>query len=101
MRGWWPCTGLYVNPGRRPTRLGNDGIHPFVDVPHWACCTVVRELRRHRVGFELRPAFIRRTGSEDPDDMLDRLVFPTADPTTIQGLLDLAVRKILPRPLWP
>ena len=87
MRGW-PGKGVRVNPGRAPTQIGGDGILPFVDVPHWFAANVVRVLRSHRIDFEIRAAYVRRVGSDDPDDHLDRFVFQSADPVTVQSLLD-------------
>jgi hypothetical protein len=77
-----------VNPGRAPTRLGGDGIFPFVDVPHWFTGEVARILRHHRVRFEARAGFLRRADSDDPDDHIDRLSFPSARPEFIQTLID-------------
>jgi len=78
-----------VNPGRAPTRLGGDGILPFVDVPHWFLTDVVRVLRRHRVEFQLRLRFsYRAEHPDDPDAATDRLSFPVARPEQVQRLLD-------------
>jgi len=77
-----------VNPGRAPTRIGGDGILPFVDVPHWFFNQFARVLRHHRVEFQLRLAYIRRADSDDPDDHMDRLIFPSARPEYVQSLLD-------------
>ncbi|MFT4515928.1 MAG: hypothetical protein ACI89X_002340 [Planctomycetota bacterium] len=77
-----------MNPGRAPTPVGGDGILPFVDVPHWFVADVARVLRSHRVDYQLRPAYIRRVGSDNPDDHLDRFVFQFADPKAVQSLLD-------------
>lgn len=77
-----------MNPGRAPTRLGDDGILPFVDVPHWLAVDVVRVLRRHRVEFRRRPGYIRRADSDDPDDQMDRLIFPSERADRVQALLD-------------
>ena len=79
---------MRVNPGRAPTRIGGDGILPYVDVPHWFARDFVRVLRHRRIEFEIRPAYIRRTGSDDPDDHTDRLIFPSARPAHVQALLD-------------
>lgn len=77
-----------MNAGRAPTRIGGDGILPFVDVPHWFVADFARALRSHRVDYEIRPAYIRRADSDDPDDHIDRLVFPSASPAAVQALLD-------------
>lgn len=77
-----------MNPGRAPTRLGGDGILPFVDVPHWCAADLARVLRSHRVDFEVRVAYIRRASSEDPDDHTDRFLFPTEHAGRVQVLVD-------------
>jgi len=77
-----------VNPGRAPTRIGGDGILPFVDVPHWMAADLVRVLRSHRVEYRVRPAYIRRADSDDPDDHTDRFIFPTERPAKVQVLVD-------------
>lgn len=77
-----------MNAGRAPTRIGGDGILPFVDVPHWFFNQLSRVLRHHRVEFHLRLAYIRRADSDDPDDHMDRLIFPSAGPAYVQSLLD-------------
>lgn len=79
---------MKVNPGRAPTRIGGDGILPFLDVPHWFAIEVIRVLRHHRIEFEIKPAFIRRADSDDPDDHTDRLIFPASLPAQIQALVD-------------
>ena len=84
---------MRVNAGRAPTPIGNDAILPFVDVPHWFTHRVVRELRRHRIEYALRPAYIQAVGSEDPDAHTDRLVFPEAEPSAIQCLIDAVVPR--------
>ena len=84
----WPSAGVRVNPGRAPTPIGGDGILPFVDVPHWFAFECVKVLRDHRVEVQVLPAFIRRVGSDDPDDHMDRLVFPSARPEYVQWLLN-------------
>jgi hypothetical protein len=78
-----------VNPGRAPTRLGGDGILPFVEVPHWFLADVVRVLRRHRVEHtvELRVSYMADY-PDDPDCSTDRISFPTARPAQVQPLLD-------------
>lgn len=77
-----------MNPGRAPTRIGGDGILPFVDVPHWFAGELVRLLRHRRVEFQLRPGYIRRADSDDQDEHLDRLSFPSARPEYVQLLID-------------
>ena len=77
-----------MNPGRVPTRIGGDGILPFLDVPHWFAGDVVRVLRHHRVDFQIRSAFILLVDSDDPDDHTDRLMFPSARPEQVQVLVD-------------
>jgi hypothetical protein len=77
-----------VNPGRAPTRIGGDGILPFVVVPHWFAHELIRVLRHHRVVFQLHLAYARRADSDDPDDHMDLLRFPSAKPEYVQLLLD-------------
>ncbi len=77
-----------MNPGRAPTRIGGDGIHPFVDVPHWIAGELRRALRHHRIEFELRSAYLRRADSDDPDDHSDRFVFPSERPERVQAIVD-------------
>jgi hypothetical protein len=97
MRNWWP-TGLWVNPGRVPTRIGGDGILPFLDVPHWFASEVIRVLRRHRVEFRIRHAYLRLANSDDPDDHMDRLIFPLERADRVQALVDSIKR---PGWWWP
>ena len=77
-----------MNPGRAPTRLGNDGIQPFLDVPHWLAAAVIRVLRRHRIAYQIKPAYKRLASSDDPDDHTDRLVFLHDPADRIQALVD-------------
>lgn len=77
-----------MNAGRAPTRIGGDGILPFLDVPHWFAGDVKRVLRLHRVEFEILDGYARLTGSDDPDDHTDRLIFPSAKPEQVQWLVD-------------
>ena len=77
-----------MNPGRAPTRIGGDGILPFLDVPHWLTVDVIRILRSHRVEYRVRSGYIHRQDSEDPDDQIDRLTFPSTHADQIQALLD-------------
>ena len=48
----------------------------------------VRVLRHHRVEFRICDGYERRRGSQDPDDCMDRLVFPRGHPEFVQTLLD-------------
>src|SRR5688572_3436970 len=50
---WW--AGLpVVNPGRRPTRLGNDGIAPHIEVPDWATAAFTRALAAAGIAYAVR-----------------------------------------------
>lgn len=84
--------GLKVNPGRKPTPIGGDGILPYLDVPHWLSVEVARVLRSHEVDFEIRCGFAGRPGPKpgtlDPEDHDDRLIFPRARPDSVQALVD-------------
>ena len=80
-----------MNAGRAPTRIGGDGILPYVDVPHWLAADLSRVLRSHRVEFQVRVGYVRRVGSDDPDDHTDRFVFPTERAARVQVLVDSIV----------
>lgn len=77
-----------MNPGRAPTRIGGDGILPFVDMPHWLAGEFVRLLRSHRVECQVRVAYVRLADSEDPDDHTDRFSFPAERVGRTQALVD-------------
>ena len=81
----WP---IRVNSGRKPTPIGGDGILPYVDVPHWLSAALVHELKRHRIEYRVRAAYIRRADSTDPNHHWDRFVFPHAQPIVVQKLVD-------------
>ena len=84
--------GFTVNPGRKPTPIGGDGILPFVDVPHWFSDQLSRELGKHGVEFGVKCGIAGRPGpvpgTLDPREHDDRFSFPRAKPTDIQKLLD-------------
>ena len=61
---------------------------PSVVVPHWFTHTLTRALRHHRVEFQLHLAYARRADSDDPDDQMDLLRFPSARAEYVQLLLD-------------
>ena len=93
MTHWWPAQGVKVDPGRPPARPGEQGVPPHVDVPHWLFTPLARGLRHHRIDYHSSVGFIRRSDSDDPDDQVDRLVFPSTDPEVIQFLVDAAARS--------
>jgi hypothetical protein len=92
--------GFCVSPGRPPTRLGGDGIHPYVLVPHKFSEPLVAHLRANQVVVEVRcgaedfvhyharPSQPFPTGSVDPLEHEDRLTFPVGDATQIEHILN-------------
>lgn len=88
MLNQWSREPLRVNPGRPATRIGGDGIHPYLDVPHPQTCGVLRLLRRHRIPFQVQYAFARQAEAPDLDRATDRVSFPENSGPQIQGLLD-------------
>ena len=81
-------SGLWVNPGRKPTRLGGDGILPYMLVPHWVSNHVTTVLERHGIEFEIQDGFSRRhVDRVDPEDQ-DKFIFPRARPESVQKLVD-------------
>jgi hypothetical protein len=79
---------LNVNAGRAPTRIGGDGIDPYLDVPHWLSVDLKRLLRSHRVEHAVVDGYMQRVDSDDPDDHRDRFSFPGSDPTMIQAIVN-------------
>ncbi len=77
-----------MNPGRAPTRIGGDGIDPFLDMPHWLSPELKRRLRHHRFAYRIIDFYIQRCDSNDPNDHSDRFYFPESDPRTIQVIVD-------------
>jgi hypothetical protein len=77
-----------VNPGRAPTRIGGDGIDPFLDLPHWMAQEFKRCLRHHRIRYKIIDFYVQRCGSDDPDEHSDRFYFPGSDPRAIQMIVD-------------
>jgi hypothetical protein len=77
-----------VNPGRPATRLGRDGIDPWVDVRRRYALSIVRLMRREGI-------YCRITEASTIDDdrygmhvVFDRISFRSADPGHVQKLLD-------------
>ena len=89
-----------VNPGRPATRLGNDGIQPYVMVPHALRSRLVEGLRAMHVAVEVRcgaedwvhyherPSQPFPAGRVDPVDHEDRLTFPGGDASRIEVVLN-------------
>ena len=92
--------GFRVNPGRQPTRLGGDGIQPYILVPHAFCSQLVEGLRHRQIEVQVRcgsedfvhyheqPSQPFPSGRVDPVDHDDRLTFPGRDPTQIEAILN-------------
>ncbi len=84
--------GFVVNPGRKPTPIGGDGILPYVVVPHWFAGELRRVLRKRSIEFEVRCGFSGRPGPTpgtlDPVDHEDRFSFPRATPDYLQALIN-------------
>lgn len=79
----WPV--LDLNPGRPPTRIGGDGIDPWVSLERRHACVLVDELRRRGVAHRVRPM-----GGYETDGscvLMDRISFPGGDVHALRRLL--------------
>ena len=77
-----------VNPGRPPTRLGNDGLDPSISLPRRFTPSLVA--RFNQLGI---PTRVWEHAVVDDDRfgvfvMLDMISFPQAAPARVQGVLD-------------
>ena len=77
-----------VKPGRPPTRLGNDGIDPWMSLPRRFTPSLVARLESE--GLLVR---VREHGVLDDDRygvfvMLDAISFPQVDADRVQRVLD-------------
>ena len=77
-----------VNPGRRATKLGNDGIDPWVSLPRRFTPSLVRRLELEGVATRVREGSIVDDDRYGVFVMLDEVVFPGADPHQVQRILD-------------
>jgi hypothetical protein len=77
-----------VNAGRAPTKIGGDGIDPFLIVPHWLSVDLKRLLRSHRIEHTVVDGYMQNMESEDPDAHHDRFSFPGSDPGVIQAIVN-------------
>ena len=81
-------SGLWVNPGRKPTPIGGDGILPYVLVPHWAGKHVAGVLEGHGIEFELEEGWARSVRDRVGPDDDDRFTFPRAEAEFVQKIVD-------------
>jgi hypothetical protein len=77
-----------VNPGRSPTRLGNDGIDPSISLPRRLTPALVARFDVEGITYR-----VQEHGVVDDDRfavfvMLDSISFPQADPRQVQRILD-------------
>ena len=92
--------GFRVNPGRPPTRLGGDGIQPYILVPHAFRSLLVEHLEARQVPVQVRcgaedfvhyhekPSQPFPSERVDPVEHEDRLTFPGGDATRIEAILN-------------
>ncbi len=72
-----------MNPGRGATRLGNDAIPIWVDVPRWLAPKMRHAFHAAGIEHEVREGYIQ--GSRGPEHCEDRFVFPMAATDDVRG----------------
>ena len=85
-------SNLWVNPGRPPTKLGGDGILPYLQVPHWLSAQIAKVLEQHKIEFTLQHAVSGTPGPTPgtlhPEHHDDRFTFPRAKASAVQAVMD-------------
>lgn len=77
-----------VKLGRPPTRLGNDGIDPWVSVPRRFTPVLVRRLDQEGIATKVRDFGVVDDDRYGVFVMLDAISFPAGDPKRVQLILD-------------
>lgn len=79
---------IVVNPGRPPTRIGQDGIDPWVRIEDGVLTALLDLLRRQEVVYRVRPdggRLVEELGDSIP---MHRVSFPGEDCQRIQRIID-------------
>jgi hypothetical protein len=86
----WPV--LDVNPGRRPTPIGSDGIDPWLRVEEWQAALIIAMLENRGI-----PHRVRRDGCREMPAgtvPMDRISFPGGDPHRLQSIFESWIPNI-------
>ena len=91
MGHWFPRNpDVRFNAGRKSTRIGGDGIDPYVDLPHPLADMLERLLNERGIEFAVRRSYIVGAPNDhNPMHVIDRFSFPTAPIRELQAVVDL------------
>lgn len=76
-----------MNSGRGSTRLGDDAIPVWCDVPRWLAGKMQAAFRAAGVEFQVREGHkeIHDAATGEPTDFIDRFIFPHAARDSARG----------------
>lgn len=83
-----------MNPGRGATRLGNDAMPIWVDIPRWLVPTMREAFRAAGITYELRALSIGVRRPDGLSDGFDRFIFRDAAGDDVRG--DARARAAVP-----
>ncbi|MEM7205067.1 MAG: hypothetical protein AAF628_32735 [Planctomycetota bacterium] len=89
-----------MNPGRGSTRLGNDAVPVWLDVPRWLAPKMRQAFEAAGMTFTVREGYIgicRDPEQEEPTDFMDRFLFRDIADDATRGAARVRAAAIVQR----